>query len=232
MLKWPIWIALVAASPLQNYALDAPKAEISNGQIRAVLYLPDAHAGFYRGTRFDWSGVVGSLKYRGHEYYGPWFHKVDPGIRDVDYDDSGVVVSDRSSTIGPAEEYQPDGKPLGYDDAKGGGTFIKIGVGVLRKPKNETKYDHYKPYEIVDTGKWTVHKTPAAVEFIQEISDPSSQYGYRYTKVVRLDKEKPLLVIEHALRNTGSRTIQSTMYNHNFLPFENHAPGPNLVTTT
>src|SRR3954453_675301 len=124
MLKWPIWIALVAASPLQNCAaLDAPKAEISNGQIREVLYLPDPQAGFYRGTRFDWSGVVGSLKYRGHEYYGPWFHKVDSKVRDFDYDDSGVVVAPVSAAVGPAEEYETDGKALGYDDAKGGGAF-------------------------------------------------------------------------------------------------------------
>ena len=45
---------------------------------------------------------------------------------------------------------------LGWDDAKPGGTFIKIGVGVLRK--TGTEYNRYFPYEIVDSGKWTVEK--------------------------------------------------------------------------
>ena len=68
MLNWRIWIALLAAGPPQIVALEPPKAEISNGQIRAVVYLPDAQSGFYRSTRFDWSGIVGSLKFGGHEY--------------------------------------------------------------------------------------------------------------------------------------------------------------------
>ena len=41
-----------------------PEAQISNGQIRAKLYLPDARRGFYRSTRFDWSGVIASLEYQ------------------------------------------------------------------------------------------------------------------------------------------------------------------------
>ena len=38
-----------------------PQAEISNGQIHAKLYLPDPQKGYYRATRFDWSGVISSL---------------------------------------------------------------------------------------------------------------------------------------------------------------------------
>lgn len=230
MLNWRIWIALITVGPLQTFALEPPQAEISNGQIRAVVYLPDPQSGFYRSTRFDWSGIVGSLKYGGHEYYGPWFHDVDPSVHDYKYDETGVVASSISAATGPAEEYETDGKGLGYDEAKGGGTFIKIGVGVLRKPADEVKYDHYRQYEIADPGKWSVHRSPAAVEFTQELSDPVSQYAYQYTKVLRLEAGKPRLIIEHILKNTGSRTIRSSMYNHNFLPFENHAPGPDLVT--
>jgi hypothetical protein len=232
MLKWPIWIALIALVPLQTVASEPPKAEISNGQIQAVVYLPDPQSGFYRSTRFDWSGIVGSLKYGGHEYYGPWFHGVDPSVRDYKYDQTGVIASSVSAAVGPAEEYQTDGKGLGYEEAKGGGTFIKIGVGVLRKPADEANYDHYRQYEIVDSGKWSVNRSPGALEFTQQLSDPASHYAYRYTKVLRLEAGKPRLVIEHVLKNTGSREIRSTMYNHNFLPFENHAPGPDLVTKT
>ena len=49
---------------------------------------------------------------------------------------------------GPADEFAP----LGWDEAKPGGSFIKIGVGVLRRP-DEGKYDNYKLYEIIDPGE-------------------------------------------------------------------------------
>ena len=50
-----------------------PSVQISNGAIAATVYLPDATAGYYRGTRFDWAGVIGRLEYRGHTFYAPWF---------------------------------------------------------------------------------------------------------------------------------------------------------------
>jgi hypothetical protein len=38
-----------------------PQAEIANSTVRATLYLPDTQSGYYRGTRFVWSGVIASL---------------------------------------------------------------------------------------------------------------------------------------------------------------------------
>lgn len=213
-------------------AADFSEAEISNGQIKAVIYLPDAKRGFYRSTRFDWSGVVASLQYQGHNFYGPWFSKIDPNVYDFGYDASGVISAPFTAMIGPGEEYQTNGKALGYDEAKPGGTFIKIGVGVLKKPADEQKYDHSKTYEVVDRGKWKIRKTRTSVEFVQELSDAKSGYGYTYTKVLRLDKDKPQLVIEHILKNTGAHRIETSMYNHNFLVLDKQAPGPDLVTTT
>ncbi len=49
---------------------DFPSAKITNGLITATLHLPDAQKGYYRGTRFDWSGVMPSLEYKGHQYFG------------------------------------------------------------------------------------------------------------------------------------------------------------------
>jgi hypothetical protein len=45
---------------------------LGNGVLSAVVYPPGENA-FYRGTRFDRSGVIGSLRYGTQEYYGPWF---------------------------------------------------------------------------------------------------------------------------------------------------------------
>ena len=77
-----IWL-IVLAMLSQLAAPQFPQAELSNSTIRATLYLPDAQQGYYRGTRFDWSGAITSLKWNGHEYFGPWFDRHDPKIHDA-----------------------------------------------------------------------------------------------------------------------------------------------------
>ena len=57
---------------------DHPKTILSNGDLKAVVFLPDATNGYYRGPRFDWSGVVACATYNGHTYFGEWFRKYDP----------------------------------------------------------------------------------------------------------------------------------------------------------
>jgi hypothetical protein len=206
-----------------------PQAEISNGELHVRLYLPDAHQGYYRGTRFDWSGVIGSLTYKGHDYYGPWFDSVDPAVHDYRYEGDRIIASRCSGITGPVEEFQTHGAALGWDEAKPGGTFIKIGVGVLRK--DQASYDFVKQYDVVDPGKWTVVPRRDAVEFTQELSDPSSGYGYVYHKTVRLVAGKPEMVLEHRLENTGQRAIETAVYNHNFLVLDHQPIGPDLVVT-
>jgi hypothetical protein len=207
-----------------------PHVTISNGPLTATIYVPDARSGFYRSTRFDWSGVVASLKYKGHEYYGPWFSRTDPAdaFYDFNYDDSGVVSAPFTAMIGPGEEFNTNRKALGYDEAPVGGTFVKIGVGVLRKP-NEPKYDHSKTYEVVNNGTWTVAHTTDSVTFTQQLHDQASGYAYLYTKVIRLAPNKPEMLIQHTLKNLGSKPIIGTAYNHNFWTLDKLAPGPGLV---
>ena len=224
MLAWAAVSALASDGKLR--ASDFPQAEISNGPLRVKLYLPDAKNGYYRGTRFDWSGVIASLEYKGHNFYGPWFDSMDPKIHDYAYVGAEVVAGACTAISGPAEEFQTNGTALGWDEATAGGTFIKIGVGVLRK--DDGNYDTFKLYEIVDPGRWTVKQNPDSVEFTQELTDPSSGYGYIYRKTVRLTEGKPEMVLEHSLKNTGRRTIQSAVYNHNFLVLDKQPPGPDF----
>ena len=66
---------------------------------------------------------------------------------------------------GPVDEFTP----LGWDEAKPGGTFVKIGVGVLRKPSG-AKYDNFHLYDIVDPGTWAVKKNSESIEFAQEVT--------------------------------------------------------------
>jgi hypothetical protein len=104
-----------------------PDATTSNPKMQVTISLPDVNAGFYRWLRFDWSGMIGSIKADGHTYYGPWFNRVDPAVRDFTDQDADIVASSASAATGPAEQFQI---PLGYDSAKPGETFVKVGVGI------------------------------------------------------------------------------------------------------
>ena len=189
----------------------APQAEISNGIIKANLYLPDHENGYYRASRFDWSGVISSLEYKGHQYFGQWFKKYDPMINDA--------------IMGPVEDFSP----LGYDEAEEGGLFVKIGIGALEKIKEE-KYRFSHTYDLVNGGEWKVKKHKNRVEFRHELIDADG-YGYQYTKVVELVKGKPVLVLKHTLKNTGTKSINTSVYNHNFFVIDQEPTGPNIKTT-
>src|SRR5438477_7406374 len=221
-----ITLILLFASVVAVCAATNPEATISNKQIRVKMYLPDPANGFYKGARFDWSGIINSVEFAGHSFYGQWFSKIDPTVRDVSYKDDDILVSVNTSGMGPAEEFQT---PLGYDNAKEGDSFVKIGVGVLKK-RDDTRYAFANLYDIVDHGKWSVNQTASSIEFTQELSDQATGYGYLYKKTIRLLDDKPEMVIEHSLKNTGKLPIKSVVYNHNFTLFDNLPTGDITVT--
>jgi len=207
---WLIALVMLSQAPPTSF----PQVEISNARIKAVVLLPDASAGYYRGTRFDWSGAIKSLTWNGHEYFGEWFEKHDPKIHDA--------------ITGPVEEFLSGAagdSAVGYDDAAPGGTFIRIGVGVIRKPQ-ETSLRRFETYEIVDSGKWTVNKGSDSIEFVHELRDASG-YAYVYRKRLRLVKDS--LVLEHHLKNTGTKPIPTSVYNHNFFTLDRKTTGPDVV---
>jgi len=165
-----------------------PECEIKNKMIHARVYLPDQESGYYRSTRFDWSGVISELVYNGHTYLGVWNDMYDPTLHDA--------------ITGPVEEFAP----LGYDAAKTGGSFVKIGVGILLKPE-EPKYNKFTYYQIEDNGKWKIRKKSDQITFIHTLEH--EDYGYEYEKTVKLVKGKPVLEILHTLKNKGQLAIET-----------------------
>src|SRR5215469_16277406 len=211
--------------PLTLFAADPPQKEISGGGIRAKINLPDVKDGYYKSTRFDWAGQIFSLEYAGHNYYGPWYTQRREGVRDFIYEGNEIVVGGPSSATGPAEEYSV----LGYDDAQPGGAFVKIGIGALKKT-DTTAYDRYKFYEVADPGKWDIWSGPDFIEFTQTLNGPNG-YAYVYRKRIRLAADKPEMTLEHSLKNTGTRPIAGTVYNHNFLTLDQKPAGPGYAIT-
>src|SRR5215472_12896756 len=194
---------------------DHPKALLTNGKLNALVFLPDAKNGYYRSTRFDWSGVVGCVSLNGHTFFGEWFAQYDPLKND--------------SITGPVEEFRIDDGPIGlndhgemfvqpgaigYKEAKPGETFLKPGVGILRKV-DDKPYQFGEMYPIVDTGNWTTKIGKRSIRFQQVLRGPDG-YAYVYEKTLTLDKDEPVMTIEHSFRNTGQKAIDTFVYNHDF----------------
>ena len=195
-------------------AADLPSSSFANELIEAEVYLPDPENGYYRGTRFDWSGVIYSLKFAGHQYFEEWQQSEDPYLHD--------------RITGPVEEYRTGNKGLGYDN--GGERFLRIGVGVVQKPE-EDDYRWRHSYEVVDPGQWTIRSGANWIEFTHEVTEPTLGYGYRLVKRLTLTPGNPELVIDHALENIGRKTIETNVYNHNFFVIDNQPTGPDFTVT-
>jgi hypothetical protein len=185
---------------------DHPKAELNNGAVKAVLFLPDKDNGYYRAARFDWAGVIGCVSYKQHTYFGVWYPRYDPMIND--------------SIVGPVEEFRHSTSEIGYDDAAAnGGRFIKIGVGVL-KTIDDKPYQFGKPFPIVDYGTRKNKVSQRSVTMTQEIKTDFG-YGYKYEKTVELDKKGGGLTLRHKLKNTGTKPLETDVYDHDFYMLDN-----------
>lgn len=223
--------ALIASCSVsaQTYPGTYPEVVISNESLRAKIFLPDAKKGSYRGTRFDWAGVMASLEYEGHSYFGPFFEKFDPSVADVAIGNP-VVAGINSAASGPVEEFIGRGETgLGYSDAKPGESFCKIGVGSLQRIDN-APYSSYTNYPILNGGKRTFTSGSDFIEFTQQV-DCGSGYGYTYSKKITLVKGQPVMTIEHRLANTGAKTIATQVYDHNFLSIDHAQTGPEIGIT-
>jgi hypothetical protein len=207
MKKIKNWLSAVCYLFFSSHVIgqEVPQVNISNGLINATLYLPDQEKGYYRATRFDWSGIIPVLEHDGHSYFGKWFKKYDPKVHE--------------SIMGPVEEFNP----LGYEEAEIGGSFVQIGVGALLKPK-ESEFSRFKTYEIQNAGEWKIQESPSQVVFNHDLKH--SDYPYEYEKIISLSKGKSEMVLDHIFTNKGNRTIETEVYNHNFFVIDSMNIGP------
>ena len=111
--------------------------------------------GYYKGTRFDRSGVFKSLVFNGMELCAPWFEQYSPTKHDA--------------VLGPAEEFSL---------LQAGPYWLKPGVGLLA-PDSEP-YDRFKLYTVIDPGKWDIEERGTSSFFYHTLEG-----YYSYTKEIR-----------------------------------------------
>jgi len=218
-MKQILSIAVVVVASSAAVAANPPRHVLSDGRLKLTVLVPDATTGFYRGTRFDWSGVVEKAEINGHTLFGYWKATHDP----TNHDD----------VPGTAEEFgtatSPVAGPLGYREAKPGQTFLKIGVGELEKIE-EPRYRFTQRYKIVKPGAWEVITAHDSIAFRQEMRHPAG-YGYRYFKQIRFlaGSDAPGFRITRTLLNSGTKRLETDHYAHHFMTIDGDPIGPNYT---
>jgi hypothetical protein len=132
----------------------------------------------------------------------------------------------RTDPARPGEPYAPPGA-IGYKEARPGEDFLKPGVGVLAK-WNDAPYQFGGAYPIVDTGTWKVRVGKRSVRFRQVLRGPDG-YAYLYEKTLTLSKNEPVMTLQHRLKNTGKKTIETYVYDHDFFMLDGKPTGPGMV---
>jgi hypothetical protein len=198
-------------------AADYPKIELSTKKLKLTVYPPDAEKGFYRGSRFCWGGVMGDVEVDGFKLFHAWKDTHNPTNND--------------DIIGPVIEFGND-MALGYADAKEGEQFVKIGVGELTKPK-EAKYSFFTNYKVANPGVWKVKHPKKRDGFGDEIEfrqTLNSKTGYSYHLVIHArlydTDHDTTMHVDYELINTGTKAIDTDVYNHNFFNVDKQTVGP------
>lgn len=202
---WPMW-GILAALLLGEWSFGGPSYPhvfISNETLKVLIYLPDPQKGYYRASRFDWSGFAGKVYFAGGTYFSDFSVPHDPT-----FSGAGTGIADEFS------------EPLGF--AGPGKPFIKIGVGVLRAT-NGGAYSFGFSYPIERPGEWKVIPGKDRIQFSQALSEAG--YGYRYDKKIFLKGEE--LIVDFSLSNLGAKPIATSWYAHNFFVPENEGVGTN-----
>ena len=172
------------------------------------LHIDDPSEG-YNFSRFDWSGKIKILTYN-NVVFGV-HEKIDNSNENIFgkgfYNEFGIDTA------------------LGFDETTLGDWFHKIGVGLLKKHKDQ--YLFHEEFEI-KPATFNVQKVTDALE-ITCISEIVNGYGYILKKKITLNEVG--FSINYSLENTGEKEIITDEYVHNFMAIDNQLIGNNYSLT-
>ena len=175
---------------------------VSNDVLSVRSFTPGQPDSFYRGTRFVRCSMTDELKFNGTVFTGRLF-------------DGAHNPEGNANASGLAEEFDIDG-PHGFDDVAPGGSFLKIGVGLLQKP-DAKPYDFDRAYPVLDPGVWQVAPlATTGVVYRFSVASPDSRHGVEYTHALLLGEKNGELLIRRTLANTGAEPLRTRHYSHAF----------------
>jgi hypothetical protein len=161
----------------------------------------------YNLPRFDWSGKITLVKYKG--IYVTGVEKIN-------------AETENDYGKGLYNEFGIE-SALGYDQTKKGEWFHKVGVGLLRK--EDDSYLFSKNYEI-KPAEFKVTKGLNKI-IIDCISETVNGYAYVLKKEIELIESS--FIIKYKLENRGKKIISTNEYSHNFLAIDKDLIGSNYL---
>ncbi|MCX7774402.1 MAG: hypothetical protein N2376_14985, partial [Clostridia bacterium] len=176
--------------------------KISSGRLEVELSRPGS---FYSGSRFDWTGFITEIIFdKTHRFCADESRR--PGYG--------------SGGRGLCNEFGIH-EPIGYDEARVGEYFPKLGVGLLKR-YSEEPYNFYKPYE-VSPFEFEVETRPDSVVFLAK---PHACNGYAAQIRKEISVADNRMEVRYTLDNTGTKPIDTTEYLHNFVNPDGEGIGP------
>lgn len=177
---------------------------LKNKNLEICIDLP---LGNYQFSRFDWTGKITAVKFK------------------------GIAVSTQEKINGDKENIYGKGfynefgieMPIGHDEIKEGERFPKIGVGTLKK-KGE-QYGFSKSYDVKPADFEVIRASEKLiVKCTSELCN-----GYAYDLVKEIELLESSFIIHYYLCNTGQKTIKTNEYCHNFLAINKQLIGSSYI---
>ncbi|GAP06751.1 hypothetical protein ATHL_01611 [Anaerolinea thermolimosa] len=163
----------------------------------------------YHGTRFDWSGFITQVTLDGqHTFCVPEDYTPGKG----------------TGGIGICNEFGID-QPIGYDEAKPGECFPKLGIGLLTRLDSPT-YSFWNPHQI--SQPFPIEITASKQQVIFTVHPIECRgYAARLTKQISVENNR--MMIQYELENTGEKSILTNEYVHNFIGINQRPIGPDYT---
>ena len=169
---------------------------IKNNTLEVAIDFPLEN---YKGSRFDWSGKISSVKFKSL----PLTTIEDTGSKDVNFLGKGLY-----NEFGIAS-------PIGFEETPMGGWFHKIGVGLLKK---EHKDYLFHRNHLIKPASFDVNYENQKIIIICK-SELINGYSYILKKEITVSENS--FIINYSLHNTGEKQIVTDEYVHNFMAINN-----------
>jgi len=232
----PISMAAAVVSSTTSYH----NITLSSPTISARVFMPmpggngDNKEQYYKGSRFEHGSMIGDITYKegDRQVYGRslWRTPHDPtnpesGVglaSEFGCGDNGSMCAGKGDITNGV---------LGYDTAKPGEPFLKIGVGRLIKGSCwdcsgdiGESYKFNSPYKFHKSPSWKVLSSPDPNEVTFVSEETLGEFGYRLQKTIRLDGD--VLTVRSLLTNLGKKQFTTPWYSHHFFSGDNDPIGP------
>jgi hypothetical protein len=221
------------------------------GDLSVVVFLPagihPSETPYYASTRFEHGSMIGTITRTtrdavtgatySHVLYGtdrwrvphdPYWPESGVGLAsEFGVGDDGALCNYR---CGWYEVNDVTNGVLGYQEARNGESFLKIGVGELIKGSCSTcdSTDEFKfnsPYRFAKPPVWTMQTSDTHDSIILEHEAVLEPTGYRIRKDITVVDNNTLL-IKTTLTNVGRIPFATAWYSHHFFTCDGDSVGP------